>query len=345
MQFLKSPKVIHRFFWFVFALNIILYAVLAGVVLWNPSPAEAGADLLLYFFVLPSIVLFLVSLLVFLILSFRSKTVYLFEVLILLTSPPIFVFFYLLLDRIAYYRLRSSQQEYEVFEEVNEDEVAEIEEMISTETPTEIGEPPLEVESTDMEVESESYNELQLTEGEELISPYIIRKITCDTELCWSRTIVFLDLQGNVYPVPAGTVNNAGDGWVYMDSANQIFTYDVFTGESQLLMSVLDTTQGVSFEWSPNDSKLAIVVVNPGEDSYLETYGSKLFMFSFDAEGKMLQKDRYLFKIKYGCHDAGCDSTAGEDFYFVDNDTFVYYTWEGDPYVERTEEFKRTVEL
>lgn len=325
MQLSTSPKAIHRFFLIVFFLNVLLYAVCVGIFLWDPYPAEVGAYLLLYFFVFPSIVLFLISLLVFLIRLFRSKTVYLFEVLVLLTNPTIFVLAYLLLDRISYYQRRSVQQEYEVFEEVDEEVVTE-----STDT-----------EST----KTEPYSELQISESEVQISPYIIRKKTCDDEACWFPTTVFLDLQGNPYSAPPGSVNNVGDGWVYIDESNQIFTYDVVTGESQLLMSVLDTTDGVSFEWSPDDSKLAIVVVNQEDESYHETYGSKLFMFSFDSQGQVLQKNRYLFKIKYGCHDAGCDSIAGEDFYFVDNDTFVYYTWDTDYYVERTEEFKRTLEL
>ena len=185
----------------------------------------------------------------------------------------------------------------------------------------------------------------------EVLSPYITRVKTCDlsgTDIyddgCWYATSIFLDENGERYPVPAGTVDHAGTGWVYMEE-NTIFTFDIVSGESQELMSVLDTWDGLSFEWSPEDSKLAIVVVNQDDESYHETYGSKLFVFSFDSEGSVLQKDRYLFKIKYGCHSAGCDSIAGEDFYFVDEDTLIYYTWEGDPYGERTEELKRTVEL
>lgn len=156
MQFPTAPTAIHRFFWVVLAFNIVLYAVLVGVILWEPVPAEVGADLLLYFFVLPSLVLFLISLLFFLIRLIRSKKVYLFEVLILLTNPMIFVLCSLLFDRVAYYRLRSSQQEYEISEDVNEEEV-------------------LEVESTDTETDERPYPEFQVVEGEVQISPYILR--------------------------------------------------------------------------------------------------------------------------------------------------------------------------
>lgn len=219
------------------------------------------------------------------------------------------------------------------------------------------GECSLELPASDESLTEETLEELveveevQIPTGGEVLSPYITRVRTCDlsgTEIyddgCWYPMAVFLDENGEQYPVPAGTVNQAGTGWVYMEE-HTIFTYDIVSGESQELMSVLDTTDGVSFEWSPDDSKLAIVVVNQLDESYRETYGSKLFMFSFDSEGSVLKKDRYLFKIKYGCHSAGCDSSPGEDFYFVDEDTLIYYTWEGDPYVERTAEYKRTVEL
>lgn len=216
------------------------------------------------------------------------------------------------------------------------------------------GECSLELSASDESLTERTVEELvevEIPSGGEVLSPYITKIATCvlagmeihDPE-CWYTTYVFLDEKGERYPVQAGTVNQAGTGWVYMEE-NTIFTYDIVSGESQELMSVLDTTDGVSFEWNPDDSKLAIVVVNQNDETYRETHGSKLFMFSFDAEGKMLKKDRYLFKIKYGCHSAGCDSSPGEDFYFVDEDTLIYYTWEGDPYVERTAEYKRTVEL
>lgn len=234
---------------------------------------------------------------------------------------------FLLCTLVVFFSACSAPVQEFTFEEVAEEIVVEVE--IPTETETSI--------------ESQTVGEV--------LSPYITQVKTCDlsgTEIyddgCWYTTSIFLDENGERYPVPAGTVDHAGMGWVYMKE-NTIFTYDVVSGESQELMSVLDTTDGVSFEWSPEDSKLAIVVVNQLDESYRETYGSKLFMFSFDLEGSVIQKDRYLFKIKYGCHSAGCDSIAGEDFYFVDEDTLIYYTWEGDPYVERTEAFKRTVEL
>lgn len=231
-------------------------------------------------------------------------------------------------------------------------EPTEVEEVVSEVIEPEEVMPETEIVVETEAVEAEVAVETELNLGGEQLSPYITRVRTCDMsgkeiydDGCWYPMAVFLDENGEMYPVPAGTVNQAGDGWVYEDDSNQIFTYDIFTGESQLLMSVLDTTAGVSFEWGPDDSRLAIVVVNQEDESYRQTYGSKLFMFTFDGEGKTLSKDRYLFKIKYGCHDAGCDSSPGEDFYFVDKDTLVYYTWEGDPYVERTAEYKRTVEL
>ncbi len=195
--------------------------------------------------------------------------------------------------------------------------------------------------------------EIEAQVAEEVLSAYITRVKTCDmsgTEIyydgeCWYPASVFFDENGERYPVPAGQINQAGDGWAYTDDANQIFAYDALARESHLLMSVLETTDAVSFEWSPDDTKLAIVVVNPEDETYRETYGTKLFMFTFDADGRMLSKELYLFKIKYGCHSGGCHSDPGEDFYFADNDTFVYYTWEGDPYVDRTSEYKRTLSL
>lgn len=205
-------------------------------------------------------------------------------------------------------------------------------------------------EGSDDGLSEELVTESQV-EGE-VLSPYITRVRTCDlsgTEIyygdgCWYPRSVFLDENGERYPVPSGTVNHAGTGWVYMDEYT-IFTYDVISDENQELMSVLHTTDGISYEWSPDDSKLAIVVVNQQDETYRETYGTKLFMFSFNSKGDFLQKDRYLFKIRYGCHSAGCDSQPGEDFYFEDNDTFIFYTWEGDPYVELLPEYKRTLEL
>lgn len=185
----------------------------------------------------------------------------------------------------------------------------------------------------------------QLYSGDEQVSDLIIRRTGCIDEECWYLTQTFLDPTGEEYPVPAGMVNHAGDGWVYIDANYGVYAYDAVSRTSEALMEVLDTYDGISYEWSPDDRKLAIVVINQEEESYRESYGSKLFVFSFDEDGKVSKKDRYLYKIKYGCHDAGCDSTAGQDFYFEGNDTLIYYTWEGDPYVERSAEYKRTVKL
>ncbi len=122
-----------------------------------------------------------------------------------------------------------------------------------------------------------------------------------------------------------------GKFFVSVDFPNVVLT-DVETGEIAELMSVLDTTDGVDFFWSPNNQVIAMTVVNQQDETYTETYGTKMFLLEIDEDGNLMNKTSYSIRIRYECHDAGCN-VSSEDFYFEDEEMIVYRTWESEtPY-------------
>ncbi|MFA5855033.1 MAG: Gmad2 immunoglobulin-like domain-containing protein [Candidatus Gracilibacteria bacterium] len=182
---------------------------------------------------------------------------------------------------------------------------------------------------------------------EEIVSSWVTVRRSCESEDCWERKVEFVDPNGEPYPVgDDGEFNADGGLYVYRDSlSNEIRLYNFETRIETTLMTLLEGVWS-SFVWSPDQTKIAMVAVDNGEnESYRETGGTKLFVLTLDKNGGVAQKDVYLLRIKYGCDDRWCNSDASADFYFEDDDTLIYYTWEDDPYAERTEEFKMVLEL
>ncbi len=119
--------------------------------------------------------------------------------------------------------------------------------------------------------------------------------------------------------------------YVYMDFPNVVL-FDSEHENEKDLMSVFDTTAGVDFFWSPDNRIIAMTVVNQQEESYTETLGTKLFLLTIDEEGELVDKEAVSLRIRYECHDAGCN-VSNADFYWENVETIVYRTWESDtPY-------------
>lgn len=119
--------------------------------------------------------------------------------------------------------------------------------------------------------------------------------------------------------------------YVYMDFPNVVL-FDSEHEDEKYLMSVFDTTSGVDFFWSPDNRVIAMTVVNQQEESYTETLGTKLFLLTIDKDGELVNKEAVLLRIRYECHDAGCN-VSNSDFYWEDAATIVYRTWESEtPY-------------
>jgi hypothetical protein len=151
--------------------------------------------------------------------------------------------------------------------------------------------------------------------------------------------VIYSDASGEAYDLSIRAFCNTAmrravspDGrfLIYVDFPN-IMLFDSVEETRVKLMSVLNDTDGVDFYWSPDSRKIAMSVVNQDNDSYSGTAGTKLYILGINEVSELIQKDRHLFKMRYECHDAGCN-VEEDDLYFLDNSTLMYRTWNDDPY-------------
>lgn len=117
---------------------------------------------------------------------------------------------------------------------------------------------------------------------------------------------------------------------VYVDFPNVVL-FDSGTQTNTKLMSVFDNTDGVDFYWTPDGRTIAISIVNTIDSSYSSSSGTKLYILKINEMSELMRKDRYLIKMRFECHDAGCN-VGPNDLYFTDNNTLIYRTWNDDPY-------------
>lgn len=115
----------------------------------------------------------------------------------------------------------------------------------------------------------------------------------------------------------------------------RLMLFDYATQSSQELMSLLDTVEGASVFWAPSGDRLAVVAMNWDYPDL-----TKVFVLDLDSQGRLLDKNTYLIKVRYSCHDAGCNVQDGS-FWFEDEKTLRYQTFEGDPYDEENVTWER----
>lgn len=132
---------------------------------------------------------------------------------------------------------------------------------------------------------------------------------------------------------------------VYTDFP-RLLLFNAESGQESELMTVLDSASGVDFFWAPDGNRVAVAVVNQNDESYTDTRGTRLFILEVGGDGQLVDKQIYPLKIRYECHDAGCN-VYEEDFYFEDNDTIIYRTWESEtPYEDAgNDEMLRSLDL
>ncbi len=137
--------------------------------------------------------------------------------------------------------------------------------------------------------------------------------------------------------------SNDGRYKAYVDFPD-IMIYDDEKKLSKRLMSISEGAEGVDFFWSPDDRYLAMSVYNPFAESYQKSFFTKLFLLGI-GDGDLIAKKEYPLKIRYECHDAGCN-VSNEDLYFEDEDTLIYRTWDDDYYeAAGNDEFLRRLEF
>lgn len=105
----------------------------------------------------------------------------------------------------------------------------------------------------------------------------------------------------------------------------EIHLYTIASQKDELLMSLYtDTTDISGFHWSPNQSKLAMVVYNSAQVHTDYPEGSKVFVLSFEEDG-LIKKDKYNVYIPTStpCSDQGC---FPHRFGFTDETTLHYFT-------------------
>jgi hypothetical protein len=192
----------------------------------------------------------------------------------------------------------------------------------------------------------------QIAEVEEDVARLIFKDvIDADTEDC---RYLFKDqngdqylLEGEVYCYSAflSAISPDSKKLVYIDFP-RVVLFNAESNDSLELMSILDTADGASFFWSPDSREIAVAIVNQVDESYLSTVGTKLFILEIDENGHLINKNIYPIKIRYECHDAGCN-VFSDDFYFRDNETVIYRSWESEtPYEDAgNDELLRVLEL
>lgn len=171
-------------------------------------------------------------------------------------------------------------------------------------------------------------------EQDTLDTEFLSDSVYCEDEACFdcSKTLYsggeVVDLG---FDMPCDTsLWNSFDplrtNYAYWEGTDlKLYNYGMQT--SNEMMSVLEDTEGASIFWAPSAYRFAVVTMNWN----YEGDKTKVFVLDIDSQGRLVDKQSYLLKVRHSCHDAGCNVLDGY-FWFDDEDTIKYQTWEDDPY-------------
>ncbi len=115
---------------------------------------------------------------------------------------------------------------------------------------------------------------------------------------------------------------------IYRDGFT-LHEYHMDSGEDETLMTFFDTTASIDIKISPDALKVAAVAFNMEDESYRESSGTKLFLFTMDESGNQLKRDTYAVAINGTMSNEGFYSSSWY-FYFNENNDFVYLSYSSD---------------
>jgi hypothetical protein len=115
---------------------------------------------------------------------------------------------------------------------------------------------------------------------------------------------------------------------IYRDGFT-LHEYHMDSGEDETLMTFFDTTASIDIKISPDALKVAAVAFNMEDESYRESSGTKLFLFTMDESGNQLKRDTYAVAINGTMSNEGLYSSSWY-FYFNENNDFVYLSYSSD---------------
>lgn len=158
--------------------------------------------------------------------------------------------------------------------------------------------------------------------------------VYCADESCWDCTKklysdgeeVDLGFDMHCHTSLWNSMNTLDTRYAYWEDYDlKLFDYAMQSSEE--MMSLREDTEGASIFWAPSGDRFAVVAMNWN----YEGDKTKVFILDLDHKGRLVDKQTHTLKVRYGCHDAGCNVLDGF-FWFEDDYTIKYQTFADDPY-------------
>ena len=124
-----------------------------------------------------------------------------------------------------------------------------------------------------------------------------------------------------------GLVSSDGNYIIYYNSSDfTLHEYHLSTEIDEILMTFDSTVLSVDIKIRPDSRYVAAVAWNQEDETYRDSLGTKLFLFSMDEEGNVLKRGDHPLVIQGIMSNEGSYSTK-QGFYFDEEGDFVYLSY------------------